>query len=95
MTEHVLRHMGFTDDQIAALSAPFDHRAHGCDFDSNHMGWVCEDEDGKPYHGDYDAMSVVAETIGVALETPALHCARCANIAAPLRGKEGKVARPD
>jgi len=72
VSAHVLRHMGFRDYQTALLDKPLDHASWGCEFDGNHQGWECRDENGMSNHLMYDEMADAVEIVRVALEAPAI-----------------------
>ena len=62
----ILKHEGYLDEDATDFPEITDHRAHGCEWESDH--WLCVDEDEKPRHPVEDHGSELAEILMVALE---------------------------
>lgn len=66
IAEALLRHQGYTDEQLAAIEPG--HDGYGCQFCPNHQRWDCTDEDGRSLHPDWDAVVEASETANVVVE---------------------------
>lgn len=67
-TNAVARHMGYSDDEIAAVDA-FQHGPDvACWFEANTQSWECLDEDGNSHHPQVDQLHGIDGTLRVALE---------------------------
>lgn len=60
LTHAVMRHYGYTDEQIEVAEDHLAHEVFGCQFDGNHMRWDCEDEAGNSRHPDHDELARTA-----------------------------------
>lgn len=65
-TWKVMRHMGYTDDEIVRAESQDQHKESGCDFDG--QNWTCEDENGKSLHPVADELDSVAQILEVGLD---------------------------
>lgn len=79
LTHAIMRHYGYTDDQILAAEVPANHEALGCQRAG--WDWDCTDEDGKPLHPDHDELWLTAALM---VDVVVPHLVRQADVLAPL-----------
>ena len=65
-TWKVMRHMGYSDDEILQAEGENVHKDAGCEFDG--QNWTCEDENGKSLHPAADELDSVAQILEIGLE---------------------------
>lgn len=79
LTHAIMRHYGYTDDQILAAEVPANHEALGCQRAG--WDWDCTDEDGKPLHPDHDELWLTAALM---VDVVVPHLVHQADVLAPL-----------
>lgn len=67
LVETELRYYGFTEEEIALTRLESPHTDE-CEYEYNTYRWLCEDEDGKSYHPEWDEADRIAGIIVRALE---------------------------